>query len=327
MPTVTLPESAKLAQDELVAGIIEDIITVNQMFQVVPFDEIDGNALKYNRENVLGAVATTGIGDTDGVIGPLATGGTNLAERQAAKDPATFTEVTVSLTTIMGDAEVNGLIQATRSSDGNDQTATQISSKAKSAGRKYQDMLINGDGTNFTFSGLLALCVAAQEVTPVNANGDLMTIDVLDSLIALVIDKDGQVDYFAMNVREINAYMALLRGLGGASINEVIALPNGDEVNGYRGIPIFRNDYIPLDQTIGLNSDATTIFAGTFDDGSQGFGIAGLTAANSSGIMVVDVGESESKDERIWRVKWYSSLALYSEKGLACASGITPSGT
>jgi hypothetical protein len=40
--------------------------------------------------------------------------------------------VTSPLTTIIGDAEVNGLIQATRSGDGNDQTAIQVASKAKS---------------------------------------------------------------------------------------------------------------------------------------------------------------------------------------------------
>jgi hypothetical protein len=133
MASVTLAESAKLAQDELVAGVIEHIVTVNRMFEMLPFDGIDGNALKYNREAQLGPVATVGVGDTDGVIGPTASAGSNLTERQAAKNAATFTEVTASLTTLLGDAEVNGLIQATRSSDGNDQTETQIASKAKSA--------------------------------------------------------------------------------------------------------------------------------------------------------------------------------------------------
>ena len=69
MATVTLAESAKLAQDELVAGVIENIITVNRMFEILPFDGIEGNALAYNRENALGAIANFGIGDTDGAIG------------------------------------------------------------------------------------------------------------------------------------------------------------------------------------------------------------------------------------------------------------------
>ena len=38
MASVTLTESAKLALDDLVAGIIENIITVNRMYEVLPFD-------------------------------------------------------------------------------------------------------------------------------------------------------------------------------------------------------------------------------------------------------------------------------------------------
>ena len=59
------------------------------------------------------------------------------------------------------------------------------------------------------------------------------------------------------------------------------------------------------------------------DDGSRTHGIAGLTATKASGIQVVPVGEKEDADEYIWRVKWYCGLALFSEKGLACADGIT----
>jgi len=322
MPTVTLAESAKLAQNELITGVIENVITVNKMFEVLPFDGISGNALAYNRENMLGAVATAGVGASDGTIGSSASG-TNQTERQAAKNAATFTQVTSNLVTILGDAEVNGLIQATRSSDGNDQTAIQIASKAKSAGRKYQDMLINGDGSNFTFPGLISLCAAGQEIAATATDGDALSFDKLDNLLDLVVDKDGDVDYFAMNARTVRSYFALLRALGGAGIGDTVELPSGTEVPAYRGTPIFRNDYIPINQTQGATSTATTVFAGTLDDGSRQHGIAGLTAEEMAGMNVVDVGESETADEHIWRVKWYSGLALFSEKGLACASGIT----
>lgn len=322
MPTVTLAESAKLAQDDLIAGVIENVITVNRMFEVLPFEGISGNALAYNRENVLGTVATTGVGTGDGTIGADAAG-TNAAERIAAKNAATFTLVTSSLTTILGDAEVNGLIQATRSNDGNDQTAVQIASKSKSAGRKYQNMLINGDGSNFTFEGLISLAAAGQIIGAGGANGDALSFEVLDELLDIVVDKDGVVDYFAMHARTIRSYNALLRALGGASINDTVTLPSGAEVPAYRQVPIFRNDYIPVDQTVGTTATATSVFAGTLDDGSRQHGIAGLTAEDQAGINVVDVGEAEDRDDHIWRVKWYCGLALFSEKGLGMATGIT----
>lgn len=321
MSTVTLAESAKLAQNQLVVGLIQSIITVNRMFDVLPFMGIDGNALAYNRENALAPVATVGVGDGDGSIG-VGASGTNATERQAAKNPATFTQVTTSLTTIMGDAEVNGLIQATRSGDGNNQTAIQIASKAKSAGRKFQDMLINGDGTNFTFPGMISLTAPGQIVAATGANGDSLSFETMDAAADLVTDKDGEVDYYTMHARTIRSFKALLRGLGGASIGDVIELPGGKTVPAYSGVAIFRNDWIPVNQTVGATTTATSFFVGTLDDGSMTHGIAGLTAQNQSGLRVVDVGESETKDERIWRVKWYSSLALFSEKGLAMATGI-----
>ena len=304
MASVTLTESAKLAQNELVAGIIENIITVNRMYEVLPFDGIDGNALAYNRENALGNVDVYDVGDTI-----------------AAKAAATFTQVTSTLTSIIGDAEVNGLIQQTRSGFGNDQTAVQIASKAKSAGRKYQDMLVNGTGASNEFSGLLTLLDGAQTVSA-GDNGAALSLTDMDEMLDLVVDKDGQVDYITMNARPLRSYMALLRALGGASISEVITLPSGNQVPAYRGVPIFRNDYLPIDQTKGTETAATTILAGTLDDGSRQHGVAGLTAANMAGIQVVDVGESETKDEHIWRIKWYSGLACFSLKGLAGLNGV-----
>ena len=118
MPTVTLAESAKLNQVQLVAGLIETIVEVNPLYEMLPFTEIEGNALAYTRENVLGDVQYLAVGGTI-----------------TAKNPATFTKVTSELTTLIGDAEVNGLIQATRS-DFADQTAVQVASKAKSLGRQ-----------------------------------------------------------------------------------------------------------------------------------------------------------------------------------------------
>ena len=304
MASVTLAESAKLSQDDLVTGIIEDVITVNRFFEVIPFDGIEGNALAYNRENVLGDVDVEGVGDTIG-----------------SKAAATFTQVTSGLTTIIGDAEVNGLIQATRSAK-NDQTAVQIGSKAKSSGRKYQDMLITGTGASNQFTGLITLCVAGQTVAT-GTNGSPLSFTIMDEVLDTVTDKDGEVDYLTMHARTIRSYKALLRALGGASISEVVTLPSGKQIPSYNGVPIFRNDYIPIDQTKGSGTALTTIFAGTLDDGSRSHGIAGLTASNNAGIQVVDVGESETKDERIWRVKWYCGLALFSEKGIACSTGIT----
>lgn len=305
MASVTLAESAKLTQNELHAGIIETIVDVNPMFELIPFQEIQGNALAYNRENAMGDVQFLAV---DGTI--------------TAKNPATFTQVTSLLTTLIGDAEVNGLIQATRS-DLQDQRAIQIASKAKSLGRQLQNTLVNGDGTSNSFSGLLALCDAGQTIAATGANGDALTFDILDRLIDQIKDKEGSPDYFMMSARTIRSYYALLRGLGGATINDVITLPSGRQVPSYRGIPILRNDFIPTNQTKGTTTTCTTIVCGTWDDGSMTHGLAGLTAVGSAGVRVENVGISETKDNTITRVKMYCGMALFSLLGLAIATGIT----
>jgi len=308
MATVTLVESAKLSQDMLVQGIIETIVTVDRFYEILPFIEIEGNALAYNRELAMGDVENLGVGGTI-----------------TAKNPATFTQVTTSLTTIIGDAEVNGLIQATRSNI-NDQKAVQVLSKAKNVGLTYQDQLVNGTGAANTISGLLALVAAGQSIIQdtagVTTNGGPLSFEKLDELLDLVKDKNGVVDYMQMSARTLRSYYALLRALGGAGIGDVVTLPSGAQVPGYRGTPIFKNENLPTDQTQGTLLTATSVVAGSIDDGSMTMGIAGITAVNDAGIRVNEIGESGTKDETITRIKFYNGLANFSQLGLAVLTGV-----
>jgi hypothetical protein len=305
MASVTLAESAKLTQNLLIAGIIETIVTVNPIYDIFPFAGIDGNALSYNRENVAGDVQFLGVGGTI-----------------TAKAAATFTNKTSSLTRIIGDAEVDNLIQATRSDSGNDQKAIQIASKAKSIGRQYQDTMINGDGTADSFSGLLSLIPAGQKIIAA-VNGAALTFGMFDELLDKVKDKDGQVDFIMLPSRTLRAYYALLRALGGAGIGDVVTLPGGRQVPGYRGTPLFRNDFIPVNQVEGTSGAVcTSIIAGNFDDGSYKYGISGITAKNNAGINVKDLGDSQTKDESVTRVKMYCGMALFSELGVAMVTGV-----
>lgn len=304
MASVTLAESAKLSQNLLLQGIIETIITIDRFYEILPFMDIDGNAISYNRENAAGDAEWATVGTTI-----------------TAKAAATFTNVTSSLTKIIGDAEVDEFIQTTRSNF-NDQKAIQIASKAKTIGRSFRDKLINGDGTSNVITGLLSLLQAGQTVATAT-DGSALSFALLDELLDTVVDKDGQVDYILMPARTVRSYYALLRALGGATIGDVVTLPSGAQVPAYRGTPIFRNDYIPVNQTKGITTTCTTVLAGTVDDGSGKYGIAGLNAMGESGIRVQEVGVSETKDETITRVKWYCGLANFSQLGLAGITGIT----
>jgi len=97
--TTTLGGQAIVSNDMLIKGIIESISTVNQFYQVLPFKGIHGNALAYNRELV-------GQDQMD-LVSSLDTGATSIN-----KDSQRFSRHSTELTTIIGDAQVNGLVQA-----------------------------------------------------------------------------------------------------------------------------------------------------------------------------------------------------------------------
>ena len=304
MVSITLAQAAPLTQDLLIRGIIANVITVDRFYEMLPFMGISGSAISFNRELVLGDAQGAAVGDTI-----------------TAKNAATVTNVTAALKSILADVEINNLIASTQSNI-NDQVGLQIASKAKSVGRTYANWLINGTNSTSQFDGLLNLVDVSQTIGETAVDGDVLTFEILDELMDTVTDKDGQVDFLVMNSREQRKYLSLLRALGGAAISETYTLPSGAQVPQYRGTPIFRNDWCPINQTVGATTTAASIIAGNLDDGSQSVGISGLTAENNFGMSVEDVGLHQSKDEHIYRVKMYGGLAMFSAKGLAVRTGI-----
>ena len=195
MTSPTLVQSALLCQDMLQRGVIESTILTDRFFEILPMKAVSGNAYAYNRENV--------IGDSQG----LYVGGTITATAAA-----TVTQVSTSLKTLIGQTEVNKMIQATRSNI-NDQVGYQIASKAKSVGNLFRSYLINGVSSTTQFDGLLTLVDAGKTVSATGTDGDVLSFAKLDELLDQVTDKDGKVDYIMMNPREIRAYKALCRAL------------------------------------------------------------------------------------------------------------------
>lgn len=312
MALIIAPEN--LALNNLVKGIIETIYTVDQFYSVLPFKGIDGNALQYTRED---ASITE-----DSLVNSVAIGGVIPSTQME------YTSHTATLTTLAGDAVVNGLTAATQSG-WNNQMAVQVAAKSKIIGRKYQNLMINGLGTGSDFKGLKQIVIedtaGNMNILGVNPNAtdadvNAVSFDMLDQLIDGVTDKGGMVDYLLMSSADLRAVNALLRGAGGAGLNETRNLPNGQAIHTYRGVPMFRNDFMLKDFSDGTDADNALIYAGVVDDGSMTMGISGLTASKDAGISVEKIGTSETKDEKITRVKWYTGFALFSERGLRYAT-------
>ena len=61
---LTLTEAAKLSNDILLQGVIETVIKDSPVLQTLPFIEIVGNGLTYNREKAAPTVGFYSVGDT-----------------------------------------------------------------------------------------------------------------------------------------------------------------------------------------------------------------------------------------------------------------------
>lgn len=310
MATQTLAEAQKLIQNELVSGVVEDVITTNPLWQVMPWTGYTGQAILVNRENALGDAQHLAVGGTI-----------------TAKAASTFVQTPFTAVTTIGDAELNGLVAAQSQSAGVDQLAVEISSKAKSVGRLLQTGIATGTGSSPQLHSYHTLTDASQFTTA--SAGQALSFELLDELLDLVKAKDGEVDYMTLPSRTLRAYRTLVRALGG--VNETIAFDMGNgrtrNIDVYNNIPMFQNDYLSVTETANgaaLTTGAlTSIYAGCWDDGSGKIGQSMIHPEGSMiGFDVSIVGESETKDETIARVKSYSNFVNFNRRGLARLTSI-----
>jgi hypothetical protein len=305
MATQTLVEAAKLINNQIVRGVAEDIITVNPLFNFLPFSDYTGQAIVVNRENALGDAGNYDVGD-----------------QITSKTAATFTQATYTAVSLIGDVEMNGLVQAQSASAGVDQMAIEISSKAKNIGRQFQSGMATGTGTAPQMNSLHSMVDSAQYTSP--SAGQALSFNLLRELLDLVLSKDGEVDFIMMHSRTLRAYAALCDQLGGTPPMQVISMPDGTtrEVRKFEDVPIFKNDYLSITETANgaatTGGNLTSVWAGCFDDGSRKVGISGIyPSGTSAGVQIKNVGYKEDYDESLVRVVMYTNFVNFNRKGLA----------
>ena len=292
---LTLTESAKLSNDMLLSGVVETIVNESPVLQHLPFIEIVGNSLTYNRENAAPTVAFYDVGDTWDESTP------------------TFTQVTAILKILGGDADVDNYVAATRNNI-QDLEAAVVELKAKAVQQKFDDTFINGDTDtdSKSFDGIDKLTPAGQTVS-MGTNGATLTLDKLDELIDKV--KTGKPDILIMSRRTRRKMNSLVRDSGSGFLQSDRDML-GRMVQYYDGVPIGISDWVADDQRVGTSQDCSTVYAVQFGEE----GVSGLTGP--SGLQVERVGSLETKDATRTRVKWYVAVALFSTVKLAKLTGV-----
>lgn len=92
--SISLANAAALSNNELVEGIVADIISVDSWFRYVPFVVFEGLAYTFTREATLASA-------------DFASPGTNLNQTKY-QNGATFVNVNVNLTAIIADIIIDG---------------------------------------------------------------------------------------------------------------------------------------------------------------------------------------------------------------------------
>jgi len=285
---LTLAEAAKLSNDLLVKGVFETVVKASPLLERMPFIEISGNALTYNREASPGTAAFYAVGAT------------------WAEDTPTFTQVTTSLKILGGDADVDNYLRQTRSNI-QDIEAVVLELKAKAVAHKFEETAITGDSAvdPNAFDGLRTLVGTGFQAVSMGTNGATLTLAKLDEMLDLIIMS-------RRSRRKLNE----LRRTASSQIEGVVN-EFGRWVELYNGIPIAVSDFVPDNETVGTSTDCSSIYA-------VAFGEDGLVGLTNGWIQVERVGSLETRDATRNRVKWYCGLALFSTLKVARLYGVRP---
>lgn len=292
-------EAEKLSNNDLEAGVIEEIIDKEDLLAVLPFMQVQGKAYVYNREN------TISEGD---FLDP------NDTVNEAA---ATFTEITSKLRVLAGDVDVDKFLESTMG-DTNSQRAIQIASKAKGMARKFRRTLALGDATGSPkeFDGVVNLVTAGQTMDAA-VNGATISLSMLDELLDSV---PNGADVLMMRSGTIRALRALLRASGGLDPAQIMMENFGRPMLTHNGVPIIVNDFLPVAETQGTSNVCTSVYAMRLNEVD---GLHGIYGGPNAGIVVEDIGTVQNKDASRTRLKWYCGLALKSTQSLARLQGVT----
>jgi len=311
----TLSEYQKLANDDVTAGVFDNIITASELAPFLQFSSFSGNSLVYNRESTLGAAATHQVGDT-----------------WSDTEPA-YTKKTVSLTTVGVQHPLDRFAMQT-TDNVQSQEAVLLSKMAKSIVRKLEDLLITGNSgsTSTEPEGLTSLLISdsrllmmddGSQPSSITGAETELTLDRLDAMIDLV--DNGKPDFLMMN-KTMRRKMTSLARATGSGVTLTSADMFGHQYVVYNGIPVVINDYISNSEQYEQgsaqwpSSSATTIYAIKTGQEKQGW-----TVIHNGAVLDPDIqrlGTKFDKNEDVYRMAVYLNAVIYSAKSCAGLAGI-----
>jgi hypothetical protein len=301
---ITLLEAAKTA-DPITAIYITEYARQSDILRVLPFEDIEGNAYKYNREDTLPGVGFRGVNEA-------------FSESTGVLNPQTE-----SLCIFGGDLDVDLSIIKT---NGLKTRSSQELMKLKALAHDFTDTFINGNSlTNARqFDGLRQRLTGSQLISAGNtAGGDALTLAKLDELQDLV----DMPTHFIMSKAMRRRLAQALRSTTVAGYIEFLPDEFGRSALYYNGLPILVADY---------NSSGVQDSIMPYNEANPGGGTAASTSIycvslaesmctglqHISGIDVRDLGEIQAKPVMRTRIDWLCSIGVWNGRGAARLNGI-----
>lgn len=299
---LTLVEAAKQSQNPIQSAIIEMYAQSSDIMAALPFQNINGNALRYNREETLPGIGFRGVNEayteSTGIINPM----------------------TEPLVIAGGDLDVDTFILNTM---GMQQRSVQEAMKVKSLALAWTKQLIKGDSLSDPrgFDGLQVRLTGNQLMYAGTADGgNALSLAKLDE----AIDKVENPTHLIMNkaMRRRLSAAARLSTVGGYITYDLNAF--GRRVMYYNDLPILvvdsdneGTDILRFNEiaSTGSTATATSIYVVSFGDGK-------LTGIQNGVMDVRDLGELQSKPAVRTRVEWFAGIAMFHGKAACRLGGI-----
>lgn len=294
---ITLVEAAKINSGDVVrAGVIQMFAEESDLLQVLPFENIAGNALKYNREGALPGIAFRGVNEafpeSSGVLNPQ----------------------TEALVIAGGDLDVDNFIIQTQ---GQQVRATHERMKVKALAAGWTAKFIKGDSSTNPreFDGLQKRLVGKQVISAGSTpNGAALSLEKLDE----AIDAVSRPTHLLMNKPMRRRFTAAARDTAVAGFVTYTADAFGRRVTNYNDIPILvaydeddGDEVLPFDEAAASGTaTATSIYV-------LSLGTASLYGIQNGVMDVRDLGELQAAPVFRTRVEWFTGIVV--ERGRAAA--------
>lgn len=300
---LTLVEAAKRTQNPIQSAIIEMYARNSDIMRVLPFDSIQGSAMRYNREENLPGIGFRGINES-------------YTESTGMLNP-----VVEPLVIAGGDLDVDMFILNTM---GMSQRSVQENMKVKALALAWTKAFLKGDQDSDPreFDGLQVRLTGNQLVEAGSTNGgDALSLAKLDEAIDKVDNPTHLIMSKAMRRRLTAA--ARLSTVGGFVTFDPDEF--GRRAYFYNELPILvtdidedGDDILGFDEvgTGGSTATATSIYCVSLLDGM-------LSGIQSGPMDVRDLGELQTKPAMRTRVEWYAGIAVKHGRAAARLRGIS----